>query len=453
MVENRALGVDVADIGLFTDLYELTMMQAYVEEGLDGEAVFSLFVRKLPEHRNFLLACGLESVLDCLESVRFADSSIAYLRSLGRFSDRFLAWLAGFRFTGAVYAVPEGTPVFQNEPILEVAAPIAEAQLVETLIINQVHMQTVLASKAARVVAAAEGRAVVDFAARRMHGFDAAVKGARAFYIAGAAATSNVLAGRTYGIPVAGTMAHSFVQAHDSEAESFRAFSRTFPETILLVDTYDTLDGVRKVIDLAGELGSDFRVEGVRLDSGDLAALAHGSRRLLDDAGLSQVRIFASGGLNEGEIAGLVGAGAPIDAFGVGTDMGVSRDHPALDIAYKLCAFAGTGRLKLSPGKPILPGRKQVFRRQRDGLAAGDVIARDGERLDGRPLLAPVMADGRRLDGATPPLATVRARAAEEIARLPHELRGIVPAEPRYAVEVSEALKAYQREVAVVVAR
>jgi nicotinate phosphoribosyltransferase len=295
---------------LFTDLYELTMLQAYLEEGMHEEAVFSLFVRRLPERRNYLLACGLDAVLRYLENLRFTDDSIDYLASVGSFSGRFLEWLAGFQFTGDVHAMPEGTPVFANEPILEVAGPMPEAQLAETFVMNQVHLATLLATKAARVVTAAQGRKVVDFGPRRMHGTDAAMKAARAFHIAGVAATSNVLAGHVYGVPIAGTMAHSFVQAHDTEMAAFRGFSRVFPETILLVDTYDSVEGVRRVVALAQELGAAFKVRGVRLDSGDLAALAFQARTLLDEAGLERVEIFASGGLDEYVIADLLAKGA-----------------------------------------------------------------------------------------------------------------------------------------------
>lgn len=319
-------------------------------------------------------------------------------------------------------------------------APIAEGQLAESFLMNQVHHQTVMASKAARVVAAAAGRTVVDFGLRRMHGTDAGVKAARAFHVAGVDATSNVFAGWTYGVPIAGTMAHSFVQAHDDELEAFRAFARSYPKTILLVDTYDTLDGVRKVVRLAAELGPEFRVRGVRLDSGDLATLALGARAILDAAGLERVEIFASGGLDEDEIAELVARGAPIDGFGVGTGMGVSTDAPALDIAYKLTSYAGTGRLKTSPGKAILPGRKQVFRLERDGIAAGDVVARHDERHPGRPLLEPVMANGRRLPAGRVSLDQARERAREETARLPERIRALEPADPPYPVAISAAL-------------
>jgi nicotinate phosphoribosyltransferase len=427
---------------LLTDLYELTMLQAYFEEQMHDTAVFSLFVRRLPEHRNYLLACGLDDVLAFLETLRFDDAAISYLESLGRFSDRFLRHLEQLRFTGDVYAVPEGTPLFAAEPILEVSAPIAEAQLVEAFVMNQVHLQTVLASKAVRVVEAAQRRQVVDFGLRRMHGVDAGMKAARAFHIAGVDATSNVAAGQAYGLTVAGTQAHSYIQAHDDESEAFRAFTRIYPDTVLLVDTYDTLAGVRKVVQLAETLGSAFRVKAVRLDSGDLCALACGARRILDDAGLDHVGIFASGGLNEDEIARLISAGAPINGFGVGTDMGVSRDAPALDIAYKLVEYAGRGRMKLSPGKALLPGRKQIVRVEKNGVADHDVLGGYGETIAGRPLLRLVMKSGERLPAGRISLDEARAHARREIDRLPGPIRGLPPARPGYHVKISEALHA-----------
>lgn len=440
--------LDDADAALLTDLYELTMVQAYWREGLTGEAVFDLYYRTLPPGRSFLLACGLEDVLRYLERLAFGRTALDYLAGLGLFQEEFLRWLEDLRFTGAVRALPEGTPVFPEEPLLEIVAPLPVAQLAESFVMNQVHLATVLASKAARVVAAAAGRSVVDFGLRRMHGTDAAIKGARAFYVAGVAATSNVFAGRAYGIPVTGTMAHAYVQAHDDEMEAFRAFTALYPDTTLLVDTYDTLAGVRKVVALARERGDDFRVRAIRLDSGDLGKLARGAREILDAAGLSRVEIFASGSLDEDAIADLVAAGAPIDGFGVGTRMGASRDAPTLDMVYKLTAYAGEGRLKLSPGKRILPGEKQVFRREEGGVAAGDTIARAGERAPGRPLLVPVMANGDRLPAGRESLAAARERAREEIARLPPRLRALAPAEPPYPVAVSAGLSSHQAEVA-----
>jgi nicotinate phosphoribosyltransferase len=426
--------------GLFTDLDALTMAQAYLAEGLTGTAVFTLFVRRLPEARNFLLACGLESVLAYLQHVRFADDDLAYLRSLDVFSDDLLTWLSRFRFTGDVYAVPEGTPVFANEPILEIVAPIAQGQLVETFVMNQIHVQTVLASKGARVAAAARGRKVVDFGARRIHGIDAAVKGARAFYIAGVHATSNVLAGKLYGIPVVGTVAHSYVQAHADEREAFRAFARIYPGTTLLVDTYGTLEGVRHVVELATRAPEKFWIGAVRLDSGDLGALARETRRILNDAGLRRIAIFASGGLDEHAIAALLDAGAPIDGFGVGTAMGVSEDAPAMDIAYKLAEYAGEPRTKLSGNVPVLPGRKQLFRQAKDGKAIGDVIALAGEQLGGRPLLRAVMREGQQTPEAVEDLQSIRRRAAEELAALPAQVTSLEHADPPYPVSISAAL-------------
>ncbi|MFN4219093.1 MAG: nicotinate phosphoribosyltransferase [Candidatus Bipolaricaulia bacterium] len=432
-------------LALFTDLYELTMAQAYLAEGLTDHAVFSLFVRRLPPQRNFLIACGLEAVLEYLESLRFTDEEIQYLASLGQFSQSFLEWLRHMRFTGDVYAVPEGTPVFAQEPILEIVAPLPQAQLVETFVMNQVHLQTVLASKAYRVVAAAQGRPVFDFAARRMHGSDAAIKGARAFYIAGVAATSNVLAGKLYKIPVVGTMAHSYIQAHPSELEAFRAFVRIYPQTVLLVDTYDTLAGVRRVIELARELGQAVTVKAIRLDSGDLLALSTQARQMLDAAGLSHVKILASGGLDEENITRLLDAGAPLDGFGVGTYMGVSKDAPDCDIVYKLTEYAGQGRLKLSPEKPILPGRKQVFRVEEGGCAVRDLIAQADEKLPGRPLLVPVMRGGERLEQRD--LEAIRRYAHEQIERLPERIRALAPAQPPYPVELSPALQKLHQEL------
>jgi nicotinate phosphoribosyltransferase len=433
---------------LLTDLYQLTMLQAYVEERMDATAVFSLFVRRLPERRNYLLACGLDDVLTYLETLRFDRAALDYLASLGRFSDRFLRVLEQFRFTGDVHAAGEGTPLFALEPILEVVAPLPEAQLVETAVMNAVHHQTVIASKAARVVEAAQGRTVVDFGMRRMHGLSATLGAARACYIAGADATSNVAAGQRYGIPLSGTMAHSYIQAHDDEDQAFRDFTRLYPETVLLVDTYDTIAGVRKVVELARALGDDFRVSAVRLDSGDLRALAVEARRIFDEAGLHGVRIIASSSLHEDLIAGLLAGGAPIDGFGVGTEMGVSRDVPTIDIVYKLVEYAGRDRVKLSQGKHVLPGRKQVFRVEKDGIARYDTLARHDEDLAGRPLLEPVMKQGARLPAGRVSLNDARARAREELARLPADVRALTPARSPYRVEISDVLAARRDRLA-----
>lgn len=435
---------------LFTDLYQLTMLQAYWREGMDEPAVFDLFVRRL-RNRNYLLACGLEQCLSFLEDLSFSEEDLAYLAEQETFEDAFLEWLADFEFTGDVYAVAEGTPVFPDEPIVEVVAPIGEAQLVETFLLNQITYQTNLASKAARVVEAAGGvasdRLVADFGMRRMHGTDAAMKAARAGYIAGVDATSNVAAGQRYGLPITGTMAHSYVEAHDAEMEAFRAFADQYPETILLVDTYDTHAGVQKVIDLAEERGEAFRVRGIRLDSGDLGALATDARQMLDDAGLSDVMIFVSGGLDEHTIAALLDDGAPIDGFGVGTRLGTIADQPGLDSAYKLCGYAGTPRMKLSTDKSNLPGRKQVVRQYEGGTAVRDVIGTEGESLAGTPLLERVMADGERTDpGARRPLDAHREHAAARIAELPPALRVLEAPEEGYEVALSDALETRRTE-------
>lgn len=432
-------------LALFTDLYELRMLQAYFEHGMDKTATFSLFVWNLPEQRNYLVACGLDDLLRQLEGFRMSEPDLTYLASLDGFSMRFLDWLSGWRFTGDVFAVQEGTPIFAGEPLLEVVAPITEGQLIETLVMNQIALQTLMASKAARVVTAAEGRPIVDFGGRRAHGTDAAIKGARAFYIAGVTATSDVLSGRRYGIPVAGTIAHSFIEACPSEVEAFRRYAALYPDTILLVDTYDTLNGVREVVRLATELGEDFRVRGVRLDSGDLLQLTVAAREILDAAGLRDVQIFASGGLTEWVIADLVARGAPINAFGVGTDMSVSRDAPALDLAYKLTEYANSGRLKLSTGKRTLPGRKQVFRRERGGQFIGDTIARADEQLAGCPLLRLVMKDGKRC-GEQPSLGDIRQYTRDQIRKLPSHICGLEQADANYAVTVSDALQKYGQE-------
>ncbi|HEX6203754.1 MAG TPA: nicotinate phosphoribosyltransferase, partial [Thermoanaerobaculia bacterium] len=437
--------VDDDSAALLVDLYELTMAQAYWREGMaDDEAVFSLYFRTLPRRRNYVVACGLADALRYLERLTFAPH-LEHLATLGLFADDFLAWLGGLSFAGDVWAPPEGTPVFPEEPLLELAGPLAVGQIAESFVMNQVGFQSTLASKAARVVTAAGGRTVVDFGMRRMHGADAAIKAVRAFTVAGVAATSNVLAGRVHGVPVAGTMAHSYVQAHDDETAAFRAFARLYPETTLLVDTYDTLAGVEKVVELARELGEGFRVRAIRLDSGDLAVLARESREVLDRAGLERVEIFASGGLDEEKVAALVAAGAPIDGFGVGTQMGVSDDAPVLDMAYKLTELGGEGRLKTSPGKRILPGRKQVFRVEEGGRAVRDVLARADEEGPGRPLLGRVMAGGRVADPAAVDLAASRERARREIAALPPRVRALAPADPPYPVEISERLAAEER--------
>lgn len=435
-----------SNAALLTDLYELTMAQAYLAEGMVEPATFSLYYRSLPERRSYVLSCGIEDVVDFVTELHFSDSDLAYLEETGLFSGHFLDYLAALRFTGEVHGLPDATPVFPLEPLVEVTAPAPQAQLLETWVINQMHAQSVLATKASRVVAAARGRTVLDFGLRRIHGADGGLKAARAFHIAGVEGTSNVLAGKIYGIPIAGTMAHSFVQAHASELAAFRAFVAEFPDTVLLVDTYDTLRGIDNVVRLARELGERFRVRGVRIDSGDLGALAREARRRLDAAGLTGVRIFVSGGLDEYDVAALISEDAPIDGFGVGTAMGVSTDAPVLDMAYKLTAYAGEGRMKLSTGKPSLPGAKQIFRHVRDGVAVGDTLGRRDDPVNGTPLLEPFVAGGERVREREP-LAAARQRAAAAIATLPAYLRRVDGHGAPYPVTLSPALERHRDEV------
>ena len=424
---------------LFTDLYELTMAQAYQAEGMDQLAVFELAFREMPRNRNYIVAAGFQDVLDFLTDFHFSAGEIDYLRVNGEFSDVFLNSLERLRFTGDVNAVPEGTLVFPNEPLLQVIAPIAEAQLIETFVLNQIHFQSIAATKAARVVAAAHGRMIVDFGSRRCHGIDAALKVSRATYLAGGAGTSNALAGKIYGIPVFGTMAHSYIQAHDEEFASFDSFARLYPDTTLLVDTYDTLTGVRKVIELSQKLGERFQVRAVRLDSGDLGSLAMDTRKMLDAAGLQRVKIFASSGLDEYKIQELMSSGAPIDVFGVGTKLAVIADAPELDMAYKLVEYSGKGRLKLSTKKLLYPGRKQVFRQINNGRMVGDVIGRFDEPLAGEPLLKTRLLRGQPTTRIE--LAESRWHLQRELESLPDHLHGLQSASTPYPVSFSEQLK------------
>jgi nicotinate phosphoribosyltransferase len=400
--------------GLLTDLYELNMAVSYLRRDMGGLATFSLYVRGLPAQRGFLIAAGLEACLDFLESFSFTDDDLAALGAMG-FDDRALEDFAALRFDGEVWAVPEGRVVHSEEPLLEVTAPVAVAQIVETALLNQITLHTTLASKAVRYVLAADGRDLVDFAFRRTHGVDAAMAIARDSAIVGFVATSNVEAARRYGLRVAGTMAHAFVEAFPTEREAFVAFATDHPDrATFLVDTYDTLAGVRTAIEVIGELGLRDRI-GIRLDSGDLDQLARSARAMLDEAGLEAARVFASGGLDELEVATLVGNGAPIDAFGIGTQMGVSADAPFVDSVYKLTEYDGRPTLKLSSGKVSAPGRKQVWR-----TTAGDVLSLRDEAgpADAEPLLEAAMREGTRL-AAPPTIDEMRARCADDLLRVP----------------------------------
>ena len=424
---------------LLTDLYQLNMIEAYLAHGETNTAIFELFVREFPRRRGFLIAAGLEQALKFLENLRFTADEIDWLKSTGRFSARTLDYLAELRFTGEVHAMPEGTVFFPNEPILRITAPLPEAQLVEARLINIVHFQSLIASKAARMVLAAPDKLLVDFGLRRAHGAEAGLMAARASYIAGFAGTSTVLAAKLFDIPLFGTMAHSYIQAHDSETLAFERFAHACPKgLVFLIDTYDTEAAARKVVALVPRLkAAGIDVSGVRLDSGDLIALSKSVRRILDDAGLAEVTIFASGGLDEDQLMAMAEAKAPIDGFGIGTSLTTSSDAPALDCAYKLQEYAGSPRRKHSTGKATLPGRKQVWRRYGpDGSMAGDMLSAEDDAQPGEPLIHQVMGAGKRL---APTLSESRAHAAREFQRLPEPLRELKPS-ATYSVEVGEAL-------------
>jgi nicotinate phosphoribosyltransferase len=429
---------------LLTDLYELTMAAAYFENGFRANASFELFVRSLPPQRGYLLAAGLEQALDFLEDVRFQPEDISFLRRHSAFAhvnDDFFDYLKTFRFTGEVWAVPEGTPIFGEEPLLRVTGPIIEAQTVETFLLSTLTFQTMIASKAARVVAAAGGRGVVEFGSRRAHGPEAGVLAARAAYIGGCAGTSNVSAGARFSIPTFGTLAHSFVMAYRDEEEAFRRFQQLFPDhSVLLVDTYDTLAAIEKIIH------AGLRPKSVRLDSGDLVDLSRQVRRRLDQAGLTETRIFASGDLDEFVISDLLARGAQIDAFGVGTALATSKDAPALGGVYKLVDVAAgdspSYRAKFSEEKITYPGRKQVFRLSNsDGSFREDAIACESERYpEAELLLGPVMREGKRLM-PSPNLGQIRDRSRRELSRLPEPCCRLQDPEP-YPVRFSGELEA-----------
>jgi len=426
---------------LLTDLYQLTMLQTYHDCGMTSTAVFEFFVRKLPPNRNFLIAAGLEQVLEYLESVFITPEELDWLARCGRFRKDFVDSLADFRFTGDVDAVAEGTVFFADEPILRVTAPIMQAQLVETRIINLLQLQTLVASKAARCVLAAPGKLIVDFGLRRSHGAEAGLLAARASYIAGFQGTSAVVAGALWDIPLYGTMAHSFIQAHESEAGAFEDFARSHPTNcVMLIDTYDTEAGARHIVQLADKLRRDgIEVPAVRIDSGDLADHARKVRAILDSGGCGRIRVFASGNLDEYRLRELLAVGAPIDGFGVGTRMNTSADHPYLDCAYKLQEYAGQPRRKRSEGKATWPGRKQVFRQSANGIYHRDMLTTTDEEPGGEALIVPVMREGRRL-APSPPLKKVRDDTARQLDRLPAALRSLDPA-PAYPVIVSDKLR------------
>jgi nicotinate phosphoribosyltransferase len=437
------------NLALLTDLYQLTMAQAYFQNRRTELATFSLFIRAYPDNRGYFVSAGLEDVLEFLEGFSFDSTAIDYLYSLKLFADDFLDFIKSLRFTGEVWAIPEGRLFFKDEPIVEVTAPIIEAQIVETFIINQINFQSLIATKAARCVHAARGRAVVDFSLRRTHGIDAGMKVARASYLAGVAGTSNVRAGRRYGIPVVGTMAHSFVSSHDREIDAFRSFVRSFPNnSSLLIDTYDTIAGARNAVAVGKEMASrGERLQGVRIDSGDLATLAREVRKIFDAAGMQHVKIIGSGGLDEYDLADFADAGVPYDSYGVGTKMGVSGDAPWFDIAYKLVEYDGRPVLKLSTGKVSWPGKKQVYRLHGvKGQLEKDVIGLREENMPGTELLlVKVMESGK----AIAPLLTLedsRKTFREEFAQLAPSTKAVRNPVP-YPIDFSPRLKTLREEV------
>jgi nicotinate phosphoribosyltransferase len=428
---------------LTTDLYELNMIQAYLDRDETEEGVFEFFVRRLPERRGFLLAAGLDDALDYLENLKFSKAEIDWLKSTGRFRQNLIDYLASFRFTGDVHAIPEGTACFPNEPLIRITAPLPQAQLVETRLINILHFQTLIASKAARMVLAAPGKIMSDFGLRTAHGAEAGLFSARASYIAGFGGAANVLAGERYGIPVVGTMAHSFVQVHDEEEKAFENFARARPDgVILLIDTYDTEQGARKVVALAPRLKADgIVIRGVRIDSGDLAASARKVRAILDAGGCKDVMILVSGGINEDVLQTMFKDKAPIDGYGIGVNLDASIDAPSLDCAYKLQEYGGKPKRKLSEGKVTWPGRKQVWRSyDAQGVMRGDVLSLETDKQDGEALIEPVMHAGKRI-AAAPSLAQIRERAAAQLAKLPAPLKRLEQGTD-YPVKIADALKA-----------
>ena len=440
--------MDLTTSPLLTDLYQFNMIQAYLEHGETKTAVFEFFVRKLPAQRGFLVAAGLEQALEFLENLRFSPEELQWLASTGRFGSELIDYVASFRFTGSVHAMREGTVFFANEPILRVTPPLPEAQLIETRLINILHFQSLIAAKAARMVLLAPNKLLVDFGLRRAHGVDAGLMAARASYIAGFAGTATVLAEKKFGIPIYGTMAHSFVQAFDDEAAAFESFARVRPDNlVLLIDTYDTEAAARKVVALAPRLkAAGITVRGVRLDSGDLIALSKSVRRILDEGGLADVTIFASGGIEEEVLAAFAREQAPIDGIGIGTSLTTSSDAPALDCAYKLEEYAGLPRRKRSVGKATWPGRKQVWRRYgAEGPMAGDVISVEDDDQSGTRLLQLVMRAGQRVQ-PSPTLVEIRAHAARELGCLPESLRRLEPG-ASYPLEVADALVRLAAEV------
>jgi nicotinate phosphoribosyltransferase len=449
------LRLEAGELPLLNDLYEFTVGAAFFDRGMNDPASFDVAVRRFSANRGYMVASGIERVVEMLEELHFDEAAIAHLDSLQLFKPEFLHYLSQWRFTGSVRAMPEGTLFFAGEPIAEVRAPLIEAQIVEPLVLNQLGLASLVATKGARCVSVASGRRLIEFGLRRAQGADAGLIAARASYLTGFNGTSNVLAGKRYGIPVFGTMSHSFVMAHENERRAFEDFLRSFPKVnTMLVDTYDTIRGVRNVADLASRLASEgIRIQAIRLDSGNLEDLSRQSRKILDQRGLTDVAIFASGNLDEQKIADLINAGAPIDAFGVGTSLTVSDDSPSADYTYKLSEYAGRPRLKTSAGKLSVPGRKQVFRAvDGSGRFCMDLVGlidetpasvtREFKPLPAKvvPMLQTVLEGGKRI-APRPALAQSRERFAAEFAMLGPRQRALRNPEP-YPVRLSAALNA-----------
>ncbi len=433
------------NMGMLTDLYELTMSASYFRQKKNEESTFDLFVRHLPPNRSLLVSAGLEQVLYYLQHLSFGEESIQYLRTLKLFEEDFLSYLRHFRFTGEVWAMEEGQIFFPQEPLIRVTAPLIQAQLVETFLLNTINYQSMVASKTARIILAADGKSVVDFSPRRDHGCDAALKAARASFIAGCVGTSNVLAGQFYSIPVYGTMAHSYVMSYPDELTAFRSFITDFPDnSILLIDTYDTLNGAKIAVTVAKEMEQKGqKLRGVRLDSGDLNFLSRKVREILDSNGFPYVKILASGDLNEWRIAELTRANCPIDFWGVGTQLGTSADAPYLGGVYKLVDRDGRPTIKLSQGKLTLPGKKQVYRcLNSQGQFLKDIIALQDEPIPTRnsfPLLHKVMENGEII-GNIPSLQNLQKRFYENLSRFPPEVKSI-HTQAHYPVELAPELQ------------
>jgi nicotinate phosphoribosyltransferase len=439
---------------LLTDLYQINMMQAYLDRGATDTAVFELFARNLPPRRGFLVAAGLEQALQFLETLQISAAEMEWLKSTGRFRPNLIDYLSSLRFTGDVHAMAEGSVFFANEPILRVTAPLPQAQFVESRLINIVHYQTLIAAKAARMMLAAPNKVLVDFGFRRAHGAEAGLMAARASYLTGFAGTATVLAGQEFGIPIYGTMAHSFIESFDDEREAFAAFAQSRPDNlVLLIDTYDVEAAARKVVALAPKLAqAGITIRSVRLDSGDLIALSRSVRAILDAGGLQAVTIFASGGLDEDDLAVFAKENAPIDGLGIGTAMTTSSDVPALDVVYKLQEYAGVARRKRSANKATWPGRKQVWRRYgADGRMAGDILSLEApsqgsaRKEDGEPLVRLVMRNGKRVAPA-PSLEDIRRHSKREFERLPSPLQRLDRG-AAYPVEVAQVLRDLADEV------